>query len=106
MNKANPKVDGYIRKSKQWQDELKRLRAILLETPLTEEVKWRHPCYTFENNNIVILGPFKDYCAMTFVKGTLLKDPDRILAKPGENTQSARVIRFTSVQQIDKLASK
>jgi uncharacterized protein YdeI (YjbR/CyaY-like superfamily) len=103
MNKPNPKVDGFIRKSKKWQKELQKLRTILLDSPLTEDVKWRHPCYTFQEHNVVILGGFKEYCALTFVKGALLKDPKRILAKPGENTQAARVIRFTNVQQITKL---
>src|SRR4051812_993427 len=100
MNKANPKVDGYIRKSKQWQDELQKLRAILLDSPLSEEVKWRVPCYTFQNRNVVLLGRFKDSCVLSFVKGALLKDAKGILVKPGENSQSARVIRFTNVRQI------
>jgi uncharacterized protein YdeI (YjbR/CyaY-like superfamily) len=99
----NPKVDGYLRKSKQWQKELRALRKIFLDSPLTEEVKWRHPCYTFEGGNIAILGGFKEYCALTFVKGALLKDSNGILAKPGENTQAARVIRFTDVRQIVEL---
>jgi len=103
MNRLNPKVDGYIRKSKQWQEELRKLRAIILDCQLTEDVKWRHPCYTLGDRNIVILGRFKEYCAMTFVKGALLKDPKSILTKPGENTQAARVIRFTQVQQIDEI---
>jgi len=103
MSNTNPQVDGYIRKSKQWQEELKKLRAIMLRSPLIEEVKWRHPCYTFQNSNIVIMHRFKEYCALTFVKGALLKDAKQILAKPGENTQVARVIRFTNVQQIVKL---
>jgi uncharacterized protein YdeI (YjbR/CyaY-like superfamily) len=103
MNKTNPKVDGFLRKSKLWQDELRKLRKIVLDTPLTEEVKWRHPCYTFENRNIVIMGRFKESCVLTFVKGALLKDPKRILDKPGENTQVARVIRFTSVKRVVEL---
>jgi len=103
MNKPNPKIDGYVRKSKQWQEVLQKLRTILLNCPLTEEVKWRHPCYTSETRNIVILGRFKEYCALTFVKGALLKDPKGILAKPGEDTQVSRVIRFTNVQQIAEL---
>jgi uncharacterized protein YdeI (YjbR/CyaY-like superfamily) len=103
MNKMNPKVDGYLRKSKKWQKELQKLRIILLDCPLNEEVKWRHPCYTFQENNIVILGAFKESCVLTFVKGALLKDANGILVKPGENTQSARVIRFTNVQQIVEL---
>jgi uncharacterized protein YdeI (YjbR/CyaY-like superfamily) len=100
MSDRNPQVDGYIRKSKQWQDELQALRAIALDGGLTEEVKWRHPCYTHEGRNIVILGRFKKYCAMTFVKGALLKDAKGILAKPGENTQAARVSKFTEIRQI------
>jgi len=100
MNKMNPKVDGYLRKSKKWQQELQKLREIALDCQLTEEVKWRHPCYTYEASNVVILGAFKESCVMTFVKGALLKDANRILVKPGENTQVARVIRFTDVQQI------
>jgi len=96
----NPKVDGYLRKSKQWQPVLAKLRTIILDCPLTEEVKWRVPCYTFQNKNVVIVGRFKDYCMFSFVKGALLKDPHGILVKPGENTQASRVIRFTSVQQI------
>src|ERR1700683_1387485 len=103
MNRMNPKVDGYLRKSKQWQEELRKLRMILLDCPLTEEVKWRHPCYTFQEHNIVILGRFKESCVLTFVKGALLKDVKGVLVKPGENTQAARVIRFTNVAQIVEL---
>jgi len=100
MSGTNPKIDGYLRKSKQWQEELRKLRMIILDCGLTEEVKWRQPCYTFGGSNIIIMGRFKECCMFSFVKGALLKDPNRILAKPGENTQSARVIRFTNVQQI------
>ncbi len=103
MNKPNPQVDGLLRKSKQWQQELQALREIALACPLTEEVKWRHPCYTSEGRNIVILGGFKNWCVMTFVKGVLLKDPKGILVEPGENTQGARMARFTNLQQIVKL---
>ena len=103
MNKMNPKVDGYIRKNKQWQEELKTLRAIILDTPLIEEVKWRVPCYTLDDNNIVILGAFKENCVISFVKGALLKDAAGILVKPGEDTQSARVIRFRSAGEIVKV---
>jgi uncharacterized protein YdeI (YjbR/CyaY-like superfamily) len=99
----NPKVDGYVRKSRQWQEELQKLRTILVGQQLTEEVKWRHPCYTFDGRNIAILGRFKESCNLTFVQGALLKDPKGILLKPGENTQAARVIRFTSVQQVSEL---
>ena len=99
----NPQVDGYLRKNKQWQNELKELRRIILDCPLTEEVKWRVPCYTHEGHNVVFLGAFKESCVLSFVKGALLKDRKHILVKPGENTQSARAIRFTSVQEIAKL---
>ncbi len=105
MNKPNPKVDGFIRKNKQWQDELQQLRKIVLDTPLTEDVKWRVPCYTFEGSNVVLFGAFKESAVLSFVKGALLKDPKKILLQPGENTQSARVLRFTNVQQIIDLQS-
>lgn len=104
MSKKNPSVDGYLRKNKKWQKELEALRAIALDTPLTEEVKWRVPCYTFDGKNVAFLGAFNESCAFSFVKGALLKDPKGILQKPGENTQSARVIRFTDVEQIAKVA--
>jgi uncharacterized protein YdeI (YjbR/CyaY-like superfamily) len=103
MNRMNPKVDGYIRKNKQWQAELQKLREIIHTSELIEEVKWRVPCYTFEDHNVVFLGSFKESCVLSFVKGALLKDPKKILTKPGENTQSARVIRFTNVGEIKKL---
>jgi len=103
MNKLNPKVDGYLRKHK-WQEPLEKLRRIILESELTEEVKWRVPCYTFQNSNVVILGSFKEFCSITFVKGALLNDTHGILSKPGENTQSARRIQFTDVAEIVKMA--
>jgi uncharacterized protein YdeI (YjbR/CyaY-like superfamily) len=103
MNRMNPKVDGYVRKNKKWQEELQALRRVILDCRLTEEVKWRVPCYTSENRNIVFLGAFKESCALSFVKGALLKDVRGILKKPGENTQSTRVIRFTDVYQIVEL---
>ncbi len=98
--KRNPEVDDYLRKAKKWQEELRTLRTIVLDGQLTEEFKWRAPCYTFQGRNVVILGGFKDFCAMTFFKGALLTDPDGVLAKPGEHTQAARLIRFTSVPEI------
>jgi uncharacterized protein YdeI (YjbR/CyaY-like superfamily) len=103
MNKANPKVDGYIRKSKQWQEELQKLRAIILDSELTEEVKWRVPCYTFQGKNVLFIGRLKESCVLSFVKGVLLKDARRILIQQTENSQSVRVIRFTDVQQIIEL---
>lgn len=103
MSRMNLKVDGYIRKNKEWRAELSELRRIVLGTPLTEEIKWRAPCYTVEGRNVAFIGSFKDNCVLSFIKGALLKDSEGILAKPGENTQSARVVRFTNVEQITKL---
>jgi len=100
---VNPKVNGYLRKNKQWHEELTRLRALLLDSPLTEDIKWRVPCYTLQGANVVLLNCLKDYCAISFFKGALLKDPKGILLKPGENTQSARLIRFTNPQQVEEL---
>jgi uncharacterized protein YdeI (YjbR/CyaY-like superfamily) len=102
---SNPSVDGYIRKNKDWENELTQLRAIILQSPLTEEIKWRVPCYTFQGVNLVILGSYKDGATLSFLKGALLKDPEKILEIPGPNTQSARVIRFTSVPEITRLES-
>jgi len=96
----NPKVDGYLRKHKKWQEELGKLRMIILDCQLTEEVKWRVPCYTFQKSNVVLLNALQEYCALAFFKGALLKDANAILKKPGENTRAARLIRFTSVQDI------
>ena len=100
MNRMNPKVDGYLRKAKKWQEEMKKLRRISLDCGLTEELKWGKPCYTFQKSNIVILQGFKEFCALLFAKGALLNDPNSILEKPGENTQAARRIPFTNVREI------
>ena len=83
-----------------WQQEMKQLRRILLECGLTEELKWGVPCYTFQKSNIVLLSAFKEYCALGFFKGALLNDANGMLTKPGENTQAARMIRFTNVGKI------
>ena len=100
MNRTNPKVDVFLSKAKKWQEELETLRRIILDCQLTEELKWGKPCYTFQKSNIVILQGFKEFCALLFAKGALLNDPNSILEKPGENTQAARQIRFTNVQEI------
>src|SRR5205085_8721278 len=100
----NRKVDGYLRRSK-WREELEKLRRIILDCGLTEELKWGKPCYTLGDSNIVILQGFKESCALLFAKGALLKDPKGILEKPGENTQAARRIRFTSVAEIIDMKS-
>jgi uncharacterized protein YdeI (YjbR/CyaY-like superfamily) len=101
----NPKVDGFFKKSKQWQEELQKLRTIILASPLTEELKWSKPCYSFQKSNVVIIIPLKETCALMFCKGALLKDAHRILTKPGENMQAGRWIKFTSLREIVKLAT-
>lgn len=97
---TNPKVDGYLKKAKRWPAETEKLRSIILDCGLTEEWKWGKPCYAFEGKNIVIIQGFKKYCALLFFKGVLLKDPNRVLVKTGENTIVGRQIRFTQVRQI------
>src|SRR6202022_3375367 len=100
MNRMNPKVDVHLSKAKKWQEEFEKLRMIILDSGLTEELKWGKPCYTFQKSNIVIIQGFKEYCALMFCKGALLNDPNGILKKPGENTQAARQIPFTNVREI------
>ena len=100
MNKTNPKVDFFFRKGKPWQEEFEKLRTIILDCGLTEELKWGVPCYTFEKSNIVLIHGFKEYCAILFVKGVLLKDVQGVLIQQTANVQSARQIRFTHVQEI------
>jgi len=100
MNKTNPKVDFYFSKSKKWQDELSKLRTTILDCQLTEELKWGVPCYTFQNANVALLHEFKEYCAILFVKGALLKDAEGILIQQTENVQAARQVRFTKVKEI------
>ena len=99
----NPKVDWYFTKAKQWRNEIVRLREIILGCDLAEELKWGCPCYTFEGKNIVLIHVFKEYCAVLFFKGALLKDPKGILVQQTENVQAARQVRFTGVREIDKL---
>jgi uncharacterized protein YdeI (YjbR/CyaY-like superfamily) len=103
MSKTNPKVDFFFAKAEQWQKEFEKLRTIILDCGLTEELKWGHPCYTFQNTNIVIIQGFKEYCAILFTKGALLKDAKGILIQQTENVQAARQVRFTSLQEIGKL---
>nr|WP_193580884.1 YdeI family protein [Paenibacillus aceris] len=96
----NPKVDEYLSKAKKWKEESEKLRSIVLDCELTEEFKWMHPCYTFQNKNIVLIHGFKEYCALLFHKGALLQDAHGILIQQTENVQAARQIRFTNVQEI------
>jgi uncharacterized protein YdeI (YjbR/CyaY-like superfamily) len=99
-NGMNPKVDFFFSKAEKWQEEFEKLRLIILDCGLTEELKWGVPCYTFQNSNIVLMHGFKEYCAILFVKGALLKDANGILIQQTENVQSARQIRFTHVREI------
>lgn len=99
----NPKVDAILSKAKTWQDEMIKLRQIVLDCGLTEELKWGVPCYTLEKRNILIIHSFKAYCALLFFKGALLKDTRRLLIQQTENTQAARQIRFTHLQEISQL---
>jgi len=103
MNRMNPKVDFYFSKAKKWQEELEKLRMIILDCQLTEELKWGVPCYTFRESNIVLMHVFKEYCALLFVKGALLNDANGILIQQTENVQAARQIRFTNVREIVEL---
>ncbi len=114
MNTLNPKIDLYIAdgcgrcdfyatpkcKVRNWQIELETLRQIVLECGLTEELKWGVPCYTFNESNVAVVAAFKDYCSLSFFKGALLQDTNNLLDKPGESTQSARLIKFTNSEDI------
>jgi len=99
-SRMNSKVDVYMSNAKKWRKELEKLRTIILDCQLTEELKWGKPCYTFQKSNIVIILPLKEYCALLFCKGALLNDVKGLLIKPGENTQAARQIRFTNLREI------
>lgn len=99
----NPKVDFFFSKAKQWKEEFEKLRIIILECGLTEELKWGQACYTYEKSNIVLIHGFKEYCALLFFKGALLKDAKGILIQQTENVQAARQIRFKHVREIVKL---
>lgn len=99
----DPHVDKFFAKLDSWRKELETLRSIVLASGLTEDLKWGQPCYTQDDHNVVILGHFKEYCSLSFFKGALLKDPENLLDKPGENTRAGRLIRFTSVEQIEQL---
>jgi uncharacterized protein YdeI (YjbR/CyaY-like superfamily) len=100
MNSTNPKVDFYFSKAAKWQEELEHLRTFLLACGLSEELKWGVPGYTFQQGNIALLHAFKDYCAVLFVKGALLRDAQGMLIQQTENTQAARQLRFTSLREI------
>lgn len=97
---TNPKVDAYLSKIKTWKEESVKLREIILDCDLTEDYKWMHPCYTLNGKNVVLIHGFKEYCAIMFLKGSLLKDPHGILIQQTNNVQGGRQIRFTNLEQI------
>ena len=101
----NPNVDWFFKKAKKWRGEFEKLRMVCLDCGLTEELKWGKPCYIYQESNIVLIHGFKDYCALLFFKGALLKDPNGILVQQTENVQAARQIRFTSVREIVEMKS-
>jgi uncharacterized protein YdeI (YjbR/CyaY-like superfamily) len=102
-SRTNPKVEFFFSKAKKWQKEFEKLRMIILGCELIEELKWGKPCYTFQKSNIVLIHGFKEYCALLFMKGALLKDAKGILIQQTENVQAARQIRFTDVREIVKM---
>jgi uncharacterized protein YdeI (YjbR/CyaY-like superfamily) len=103
MNSTNPKVDFFFDKAGKWHNEFAKMRSIVLDCGLTEELKWGQPCYTFQKKNIVLIHGFRDYCAFLFFKGALLHNADGILIQQTENVQAARQIRFTNVREIVKI---
>jgi uncharacterized protein YdeI (YjbR/CyaY-like superfamily) len=105
MNMLNPKIDSFLNRANKWREEMEKLRMILLDCQLTEELKWGQPCYTFQEKNIVIIHGFKEYCALLFIKGALLKDSQNILIQQTENVQAGRQIRFTNIQEIMEMES-
>ena len=99
----NPTVDAVLAKAKKWKDEMLKLREVALDSNLQEDFKWGQPCYTLDGHNVVLIHGFKEYCALLFFKGALMKDPKGILIQQTDNVQAARQIRFTSMQEIVKL---
>ncbi len=98
----NPKVDQFLTRAKAWPGEMQKLRTIMINFGLEEDLKWGKPCFMFEGKNIAILQPFKAHCSLMFFKGALLEDPHRLLRSQGENSQSALRLEFTSAAQIKK----
>jgi uncharacterized protein YdeI (YjbR/CyaY-like superfamily) len=97
-------VDLFLSRAERWSKEMAKLRAIALDCELTEELKWGKPCYTFQGSNVVIIQGFKEYCALLFCKGALLKDAKSILIQQTPNVQAARQLRFTNVRAIVEIA--
>lgn len=103
MNSPSPEVDVFFENIKKWKAELEQLRLILRDCGLTEDLKWKQPCYSFKGKNICIIGGFKDFCVLSFFKGLLLQDSAGILVQQGENTKSARIVKITELEQIATL---
>ena len=99
----NQKVDEFLINASKWQVELTQLRKVVLDCHLNEELKWGVPCYTYNKSNIVLIHAFKEYCAILFFKGALLKDVNDILIEQTKNVQASRQIRFTNIDEIVKL---
>ncbi|MBL7932356.1 MAG: YdeI/OmpD-associated family protein [Bacteroidia bacterium] len=102
MNSANPKVDWYFTKHKAWQEEIEALRAIALDSELSEVLKWGCPCYSLDDKNVILIHVFKEYCAILFFKGALMKDPSGLLIQQTANVQAARQMRFTNLDEVIK----
>jgi uncharacterized protein YdeI (YjbR/CyaY-like superfamily) len=100
----NPKVDSFLKRQDKWRPEFVKLRPIFLESGLTEDLKWGQPCYALGDKNVLLIHGFKEYCAILFMKGALMKDPKGVLIQQTKNVQAARQIRFTSVAEVTKLA--
>ena len=100
MDEPDPRIEAFFARSRKWRDELLALRKLLLDCGLAEEFKWRSPVYTADGGNVAIVWGFKDYCGLGFFKGVLLKDPEGILVAQGENSRTARIVKFTSVAEI------
>ena len=99
----NPKVDEFLSKAKKWREEFGKLRMIILDCQLTEELKWGFPCYTFQNRNLVLIHGFKEYCALLFFKGALIKDTHGMLIRQTENVQASRQVRFLNMKEVIEL---
>jgi len=103
MNLTNQEAESFFEKASQWEKEYLKLREIVKSTNLTEEFKWKHPCYSLNKNNVVLIHGFKDYCALLFMKGALLKDSENVLIQQTKNVQAQRQIRFSSLEQINQM---
>jgi uncharacterized protein YdeI (YjbR/CyaY-like superfamily) len=106
MSTPNPSVDAFVSRAKAWQGEMQKLRSILVECGLDEDLKWGKPCFMFEGKNVAIIQPFKEHCSLMFFKGALLEDTHGLLRSQGENTQSAMRLEFTSEAQVKKAVLK